>query len=966
MSARRIGLGSLFVATAFLWAGGCGGGGGGGGVPPGGGGLPSGGNGSLAGVLTLTTSNRSAAAEAEPNDSLGQPHDLGQFLVGQRVTIFGSIDRAADPFDGFRMRCPQRAVVTATLTFDDAVPNDLDLLVYDPTSLQIVESFPMPATGAQGPFVARATFDVVVAAIAGATEYRLDVAFAVAPTGLTEREPNDLPAEGQYTGVVFPGETLALVGVADPSVDVTDVWLVPFPLAASVRFEFRYPAFQRFDLEVLDGTSDVVNPTPLATYPGTTPAPLIANLSVPAGTLLVLRARAVSGGGGLWQLAVEATAPPPGTPKPGLSAGRPPAPLEREGGRVPGLVARYGRAPLPLVDGEVLVRCADESRGDASVGGAGGVEVARVPGGVRRVRVPMAAGLAPEDAARATLGAALALDGAPGVLYAEPNQWRRAYEVPDDLLYPRQWHYEQIHLAQAWELSKGASDVIVAVIDTGIKPHPDLLPRLLSGYDFVSNSTNAQDFDGMDPDPTDRGGWPYHGTHVAGTVGAVTDNGTGVAGVTWGTMVMPLRALGIWGGSDFDIAQAILYAARLPNASGELPAQRAHVINMSLGGDGFSSTMAAACTAAHDAGLVIVAASGNENSPSVGFPAGNAHVIAVGATDARGERTHYSNWGTNLDVMAPGGDMGQDASGDGFPDGVLSTLWDASGNRGTYEYMMGTSMASPHVAGVAALILSVSPALTPLEVESAITQNTRDMEIGGYDAFTGWGLVDAFRAVASAISIALNPAELHLDCVRVDFGAVEVERNLAITNFGTVEPLTIETVDVDTANGGAWLTAFLGPAGGNSNASYLRLVVSRAGLDPGGYSADVSLTSNGGPWNVHVTMSVLPDLPPLPVIPLRLFVTDVQTGQLTRFVDIDANASYAWDIPSLPIGQYLLTAGTDLDHDGSYEDEGEYVGAWPSLDQPQMIQVGVNQTITGLRLTVSPRTSIEGEGTPGR
>ena len=946
----------LLIAGLAL-IGGCGGGGG---APaPVGGGPASGGSGELRGTLNVGTSAGKAVAEAEPNDTLGQPDDLGAVLVGQRVILFGRVDASTDPLDGFRLRCPQRAVVAATLNFSNAAANDLALMVYDPTSLQPVEVFAVPTIVSQASFFCRGTFDLVVTALTGATDYRLDLVFQVAPTGLTEREPNDTPAQGQYTGVVYAGETLSLFGAAQGS-DTSDVWLTPFPLAVTLDVELRYPAFSRVDLEVLDGTNDVASPTPLVTFDGSGPPPRLGSLPVTAGRLLVLRIRVVSGAGGSWQLHLSPKSPPGGSPKPGAGAGRRPAPLTRETERVPGLRAHYGRVDVPIVAGEVLVRCDDEPRGDASTAAAGGEEQARVPGGVRRVRVPLAEGLAGGEAARSTLGAALALEGAPGVRYAEPNGIARPLAVPNDPLYDLQWHYEQIHLPQAWEVTKGSSAVIVAVIDTGITPHPDLTARLTAGYDFISDPSNSLDGNGMDPDPTDTDpSSGYHGTHVAGTIGAATDNGTGVAGVTWAGRIMPLRVLGRWGGTHFDIAQSLRYAARLSNASGQLPLERAHVVNMSLGGGPPDQTLADACAAARNAGVVVVAAAGNESTGTVSYPAAHPGVVAVGALDAAGQRAPYSNWGSALDLMAPGGDMGQDLTGDGWGDGVLSTVWDdqSSPPRGSYEHYNGTSMAAPHVAGVAALVLAVAPGLTPAQVEAYLTSSANDLGAPGFDTQWGWGLVDAYRAVTAAQGVTSSPPQLHLDVQSVDFGATQVLRDLPITNFGT-ELLTVQP-PVVTSPGGSWLAASLMGQSATSNATTLRLTVDRTGLDPGGYQGDVTLSSNGGSWAVHVTMVVVPALPPLPPLPLRIFLVSTATGQVERFIDVDANRESTWTIPSVPQGRYFLRAGTDLDHDGRYDDDGEYVGAWPSFDQPFFLDVEAGWVIIGLTLPIHANVSVE-------
>lgn len=923
--------------------------------------------GALAGTLLLASSTRQVASDLEPNGTFGQPQDVGSSLVGQRLTIFGGVTAGTDAYDGYRLRCPQRVLVQATLSFSDPIANDLALLLFDPTSLQIVETFPVPAAVSTVSFVGRATFDLVVAAIAGASTYQLDLAFGEIPAGLTEREGNDTPAAGQYTGSLYAGESLSLFGSLAAGVDLTDVWLAPFPLAATLEVDFRYPSFMRFDLEVLDGTAGLASPTPLATFDGAGPSPRLGSLPVAAGRLLVLRVRLVTGAGGSWQCHLAAKAPSGGTPKPGFAAGPSPAPLAREAERVPGLAAPYGVFEGPLVEGEVLVSCSDEERGDLATTWAGGEEQARQPHGWRRVRVPLAAGLASGDAARATLSAALALDGAPGVRRAEVNRLRQPSGTPNDTYVGLQWHYDQIHLPEAWDLTTGSSSVIVAVIDTGITAHPDLVARLIGGYDFVSDGTNAADGGGMDGDPTDSVlHSSFHGTHVAGTIGAATNNGSGVAGVTWATRIMPLRALGRYGGSDFDIAQAILFAARMPNASGVLPPERAHVMNMSLGGGGYSVAMGDACTAARNAGVVIVAAAGNDGQGVVSYPGANAGVLAVGATDALVRKTSYSNWGADLDLMAPGGDTSQDATGDGYGDGVLSTLWDdyASPPRGVYGFYNGTSMAAPHVAGVAALILGVSPTLTPAAVESILLQTTRDLGTAGWDATTGWGLVDAYRAVQSAMGTVSTPPQLDLDVALVDFGAVETQRDFLPSNLGST-PLTLSAPVVETTDGNAWLgAALLGPATATLSHSILRLSVDRTGRSAGGYAGRVTLGSNGGTRIVEVRMSVLPDLPPLPTIPLRIFLRSTTTGQVVRTLDVDANATYAWSLPSVPVGSFLLTAGTDLDHDGAYDDDGEYVGAWPTFDQPQILVLQAGESLTGLKLEVFPRVALDGLAAP--
>ena len=269
----------------------------------------------------------------------------------------------------------------------------------------------------------------------------------------------------------------------------------------------------------------------------------------------------------------------------------------------------------------------------------------------------------------------------PMVRFAQPNFRVKAMATPNDEFYDLQWHYPLMNLPAAWDLEQGDPDVVVAVIDTGVLlNHPDLAGQLVPGYDFVSGS-NAGDGNGIDPNPDDPGDGgsvgasSFHGTHVAGTVAARTNNGFGVAGVAWDARIMPIRALGVGGaGTNYDIMQAIRFAAGLSNDSGTVPQQPADIINLSLGGPFSSGLEQETITAARNAGSIIVAAAGNESSSQPSYPASYAGVISVSAVDLQRNLASYSNFGPNVDIAAPGGDPRRDLNGDGYPDGVLSTV----------------------------------------------------------------------------------------------------------------------------------------------------------------------------------------------------------------------------------------------------------------------------------------------------
>ncbi|MDW8092030.1 MAG: S8 family peptidase [Meiothermus sp.] len=321
----------------------------------------------------------------------------------------------------------------------------------------------------------------------------------------------------------------------------------------------------------------------------------------------------------------------------------------------------------------------------------------------------------------------------PGVRYAQPNYIRRALATPNDELYPLQWHYPAIRLPQAWDIERGQRNpVVVAVVDTGVAlGHPDLRGRLLPGYDFVSNPEFSGDGNGRDPDPDETAVGSYHGTHVAGTVAAATDNRTGVAGVSWGARVLPVRVLGENGGVDSDIIDGVLWAAGFSVPGAPANPNPAQVINMSLGGSpscSLSPALQEAFERVRGRGVVVVAAAGNEALPTHEFaPASCSGVIAVGATERRGYRAFYSNYGPRTDLMAPGGDTTEDRDGDGNPDGVLSTIV-ANRRDLIYGFEMGTSMAAPHVAGVVALLRSLRPGLTPAEALSVLQDTARPLD----------------------------------------------------------------------------------------------------------------------------------------------------------------------------------------------------------------------------------------------
>jgi subtilisin family serine protease len=329
------------------------------------------------------------------------------------------------------------------------------------------------------------------------------------------------------------------------------------------------------------------------------------------------------------------------------------------------------------------------------------------------------------------------------VLWIEQDGLVQAQEViPDDPYYATyQWNLPLVGLEQAWLWSQGG-EVVIAIIDTGLDlAHPDLQARLWvneheipgTGQDDDGNGyiddVHGWDFLGTlyekgDPFPQDENG---HGTHVAGIAGAHTNNGIGVAGVGWGVRLMAVRVLDASGyGSWSNVAEAMIYAA----------ANGARVLNLSLGGDTLPAgeTVSDAVAYARGLGCLIVAAAGNAGG-AIQYPARMEGVMAVAATTKfDGPVLGYSR-GPQMDVAAPGS-------------GVYSTR---PVIQGSYGYMSGTSMATPHVSGLAALLWAYDPTLTAAQVTQIITSTAQDVHDPGWDERTGWGRIDAQAAITSLI-----------------------------------------------------------------------------------------------------------------------------------------------------------------------------------------------------------------------
>ena len=352
----------------------------------------------------------------------------------------------------------------------------------------------------------------------------------------------------------------------------------------------------------------------------------------------------------------------------------------------------------------------------------------------------------------------------PSIASVEEDILLHRSATANDTYYSLQWHYNDalagIGLEAAWDTSIG-SGVTVAVLDTGYTSHNDLVANLVGGYDMISDAFVGNDGNsGRDSDASDPGDWvvaadgcgaasdsSWHGTHVAGTIAAVTNNNEGVAGIAYGAKVVPVRVLGKCGGYTSDIADGMVWAAGGSVSGVPSNSNPAKVLNLSLGGTGScSSTSQNAINTAVSLGAVVVVAAGNSNANVSNHNPGNCNnVISVAATNKQADRASYSNYGAMIDLAGPGGEGGAEGVASLLNNGATSPTTD------TYVYYAGTSMATPHVAAVAALMFSVDPTLTPAEVESTLKSSARAFP-GGSSCSTslcGDGMLDAAAAVAA-------------------------------------------------------------------------------------------------------------------------------------------------------------------------------------------------------------------------
>ncbi|MEU0370759.1 S8 family serine peptidase [Streptomyces sp. NPDC006283] len=469
----------------------------------------------------------------------------------------------------------------------------------------------------------------------------------------------------------------------------------------------------------------------------------------------------------------------------------------------------------------------------------------------------------------------------PDVAYVVPDTRMYATAAaPNDTEYQRQWDLFEatagMNVPGAWDKATGEG-VKVAVIDTGYVAHSDLAANVIAGYDFISDTFMANDGGGRDSNPADPGDWmnrgecgtdatgqpvpsrdtnnSWHGTHVAGTIAATANNSKGVAGIAYKSTVQPVRVLGKCGGTTADIIDAITWASGGSVQGVPANPNPADVINMSLGGGGAcDSGTQSAINGAVGRGTTVVVAAGNSNANAANFnPASCSNVITVAASDREGNRASYSNYGTVVDITAPGGETAVSSA-----NGIWSTLNTGTRSVGSENYVayQGTSMAAPHIAGLAALMVDSDPALTPAQIESAIKSNARALP-GSCSGGCGAGLADAAATLGTPGGGDPEPPTgnvfTNAGNVNIADNGTAVTSSLSVTGISGNAPADLKiAVDIKHTYRGDLVVEIVAPNGssaqlkGSSSSDSADNVITT-------YTVDASGVAANGTWKLRVT-----------------------------------------------------------------------------------------------------------------
>ncbi len=496
-----------------------------------------------------------------------------------------------------------------------------------------------------------------------------------------------------------------------------------------------------------------------------------------------------------------------------------------------------------------------------------------------------------------------------------------------------------IDVETAWSVTQGNSNLVVAVLDTGIdKTHPDLASKLVAGYDFITDTTIANDGDGRDSDPSDPGDWvtsteaasgtlkdctvqdsSWHGTQTASLIGAATNNGIGMAGVAPNVKLMPVRVLGKCGGYDSDIQAGMRWAAGLSGTGIPAPATPAKVLNMSLGGTGSCNVgYLSAVSDVTAAGVVVVAAAGNDGL-AIGTPANCPGVISVVGLRHSGTKVGFSDLGTAATIAAPGGNCVNNTGTCVYPiitatNSGTTVPGAHSYTTGGADYAAGTSFSAPLVAGTAALMVSANPALTPSQVTSLIRSSASPFP----GAETG---VSACRTPDS------TPQTGECYCTVFTCGAGMLNAGAAVNAAQAMPPTPVVTASATTVLAGETITldgSTSTVTAGRSVASYLWQITSGSGL--ASFSASTTsatttlLTSGAGTVTVQLTVTdssgrsatTTKSFTVAAAKPTVSFTASTTTPTIGTAVTLDGSASKAGTGASLTGYLWEITSGTSL------------------------------------------------------
>ena len=468
--------------------------------------------------------------------------------------------------------------------------------------------------------------------------------------------------------------------------------------------------------------------------------------------------------------------------------------------------------------------------------------------------------------------------------FVEPDGVASVNLTPNDPNFPSQWHLAKIQGTYAWDIATGTATVPIAVLDTGVEStHPDLASKIIAGWNFLTGTSNTS--------PT-----MDHGTAVAGTAAAATDNATGVAGVAWGNTIMPVVVADSTGYASYsNIASGITWAAD----------HGARIVNISISGSSASSTLQSAVNYAWNKGLVIVAAAGNASTSSPYYPAACDNVLAISATTGSDTLSSYSNYGTWVDLSAPG-------------DSILTTT-----TGGSYTSASGTSFASPIVAGVAGLVWAERPGLSNSALVNLLEQNADDLGAAGYDQYFGWGRINAYKAVNAALNMTSDTTAPTVTFTSPANGAtvsgtIQVQGtatdNVGVTKIefyvdgqliasSLTSPFSFSWNTVNSANASHTITVKAYDGASNAGSASLPVTVYNAPT-PDTQAPVVSITSpqNGAAVSGSVKINVSAS-DNVGVTQVCIYIDNVQVA-----TDTASPYTYTWNTKKVARGSHVITA----------------------------------------------------------